>query len=191
MGQAVSSKIFISYRRDDSAPYAVSIAQYLENVFGKENVFVDVDRLRPGEHFPDILNDRLRDSAVMLVIIGPLWLARDPITGRRRIDDNEDWVQLEIATAIARNVHLVPLLVGGAQFPVRDELPTQLRPLADRHYSALTTSGFRYEMAGLANDIRAFVGGPAATPTLASKQIMRMAVKLSLVAAVLGTAYGY
>lgn len=191
MGQAVSGKIFISYRRDDSAPYALSIAQYLENVFGKGNVFVDVDRLRPGEHFPEILSDRLRDSAVMLVVIGPLWLASDPITGRRRIDDNDDWVQLEIATALARNVHVVPLLVGGAQFPVRDDLPTQLRPLADRHYSALTTSGFRYEMAGLANDIKAFVGGPAAKPAVASKQIMRMAVRLSLVAAVLGTGYGY
>lgn len=127
----------------------------------------------------------------MLVIIGPLWLASDPITGLRRIDDNDDWVQLEVATALARNVHVIPLLVGGAQFPVRGELPIQLRPLADRHYSALTTSGFRYEMAGLANDIKAVVGGPAAKPAVASKKIMRLVVRLSFVAAVLGAVYGY
>lgn len=187
----MSGKIFVSYRRDDSAPYAISIAQYLENVFGSGNVFIDVDRLRPGEHFTDVLHARLRDSAVMLVVIGPLWLANDPVTGRRRIDDEDDWVQLEVATAIARNVCVIPLLVGGAQFPAREELPTQLRTLADRHYSTLTTSGFRYEMAGLASDIKAVVGVPLARPAVASKKIMRMAVRLSLVAAVLGTAYGY
>lgn len=186
----MSGKIFINYRRDDSAPYAVSVAQYLENAFGKEKVFIDVDRLRPGERFIEVLNERLYDCAVMLVIIGPSWLESDQRAGKRRIDCPDDWVRLEISTALARNIHVIPLLVGGAQFPGVAELPAQLRPLADRHYFTLTTGGFRYEMAGLANDIKPMVstlGGKRAT----AGRIMSIALRLSIIAAFVGAAYGY
>jgi hypothetical protein len=104
----VTGKIFINYRRDDSAPYAVTIAQYLETAFGKDNVFLDIDRLRPGEHFPDVLNERLRDCKVMLALIGPTWLdGRDEATGDRRIDDPYDWVRVEIVAALAQGVHVI------------------------------------------------------------------------------------
>ena len=71
------SKIFISYRREDAAATALSISQYLENQFGRRNVFIDVD-MRAGAKFPTVLEERLAECKVMLVLIGPGWLnARD------------------------------------------------------------------------------------------------------------------
>ena len=70
----MAGKIFVSYRRDDTAPFAISVAQYLENRFGKDRVFLDVDRLRAGEDFPSVLKRKLADCAVVLAIIGPNWL---------------------------------------------------------------------------------------------------------------------
>lgn len=97
----MSARVFINYRRDDSAPYALSIAQYVENAFLKDNVFIDVDRLRPGQSFAEVLNERLRDCKVMLVVIGPGWLNVGDDTSTRRLDDPNDWVRLEIATALS------------------------------------------------------------------------------------------
>jgi hypothetical protein len=185
----VTGKIFINYRRDDSAPYAVSIAQYLENAFGKDNVFLDVDRLRPGQHFPDVLNERLRDCKVMVVLIGPTWLdGRDEATGSRRIDNPSDWVRLEIAAALAQGVHVIPILVGGGQFPPAHSLPGELRPLADRHHLVLTTNSFRYEMAGLAKDIAPLVAQQK-VPARSRWSIMGVAFRLSIIVGIVATAW--
>src|SRR5262249_11999856 len=97
-------RIFISYRRDDSASQALNIAQYLEKQFGARNVFIDIDRLKSGEVFPEVLVKRLDESAVVLAIIGPGWLnSRDP-HGNRRIDDPHDWVRMEISSALQRGL---------------------------------------------------------------------------------------
>ena len=76
-------KIFISYRRDDSAANALGIGQYLEHEFGSKNVFIDVD-MRARSNFPSILEQRLAECKVMLVLIGPNWPdAKDALGGRR------------------------------------------------------------------------------------------------------------
>lgn len=86
----MAGKIFVNYRRDDSAPHALSIAQYLEREFGRANVFLDIDRMRAGEKFPKVLEERLAVSKVMLVVIGPQWLTLKGQDGTRRLDDPED-----------------------------------------------------------------------------------------------------
>jgi formylglycine-generating enzyme required for sulfatase activity len=151
-------KIFVNYRRDDSAPHALSIAQYLEREFGPANVFLDIDRMRAGEKFPKVLEERLAVSKAMLVVIGPQWLALKNDNGTRRLDDPEDWVRLEIARALARGIPVIPVLVGGASLPKKSDLPDDLRALIDHQVATVTTNGFRAEMACLARDINTLLG---------------------------------
>jgi len=148
----MAGKIFINYRRDDSASHALNIAQSLENKFGKSNIFIDIDRLRAGQEFETVLENKLRQCKVMLAIIGPNWVdARDG--GSRRIDNPEDWVRLEIERALARKIPVIPVLVAGATLPSKSDLPPSLQPLLKHQGATLTTNGFRYEMAGLARDV--------------------------------------
>ena len=141
----MAGKIFINYRRDDSASHALTVAQYFENKFGKSNIFIDVDRLRAG------LKYKFRQCKVMLAIIGPNWVdARDEKTGNRRIDDPEDWVRVEIERALARKIPVIPVLVAGATLPSKSDLPQSLQPLLDHHSATVIT---RHGMAGLARDV--------------------------------------
>jgi hypothetical protein len=148
------NKIFISYRRGDSAANALGIGQYLENQFGRKNVFIDVD-MRAGVKFPTVLEQRLAECKVMLALIGPEWLHAKDNQGRRRLDDPDDWVRVEIAQALKRDIAVVPVRVNGTELPQKSELPEDIRDLLDHQAVSVTTTGFRHEMAGLARDIRA------------------------------------
>jgi formylglycine-generating enzyme required for sulfatase activity len=146
----MAGKIFINYRRDDSASHALAVARYL----GKRNIFIDIHRLQPGLKFKTVLEDKLRQCKVMLAIIGPNWVdARDEKTGNRRIDDPEDWVRVEIERALARRIPVIPVLVAGATLASKSDLPQSLQPLLEHRSVTVTTNGFRHEMAGLARDV--------------------------------------
>jgi len=154
----MSGKIFVNYRRDDSASQALNVAQYLEREFGAPNVFLDIDRMSAGQKFPKVLSERLSVSKVMVVVIGPSWLTVKNEEGRRRLDDPEDWVRQEIAHALERGIPLIPLLVNGATLPKKSDLPDDLKPVIEHQVAMLTTAGFRNEMAGLGRDIRILLG---------------------------------
>ena len=94
-------KIFISYRREDSAANALGIGQYLEHEFGRKDVFIDVD-MRAGAKFPTVLEERLSECKVMLVLIGPGWLNALDEQGRRRLDAKERHVRFRIAPDSSR-----------------------------------------------------------------------------------------
>ena len=143
----MGGRIFVNYRRDDSAPHALSVASYLENAFGKNSVFIDIDRMRAGQIFPAVLENTLSQCKVMLAIIGPNWLKSSE--GTRRLDNPQDWVRLEIERALARKVPVIPVLVGGASLPAKSDLPESLQLLIEHQCATLTTNGFRHEMAGL------------------------------------------
>jgi hypothetical protein len=133
----MAGKIFINYRRDDSAPHALAIAGY----FGKRNIFIDVD-LQAGLKFRTVLEDKLAQCKVVLAIIGPNWVdAHDG--GSRRIDNPEDWVRVEIERALARNIPVIPVLIDGATLPSKSDLPPSLQPLIEYQYATVTTHGFR------------------------------------------------
>jgi hypothetical protein len=149
----MSRKIFISYRRDDSAASAIGIGQYLEHEFGGKNVFVDVD-MRAGVKFPEVLEARLAECKVMLVLIGPGWLDARDEQGHRRLDNPDDWVRLEIAHALKRNITVIPVRINGAALPGRTALPEDIRGLLDHQSTSVTHASFRHDMAGLARDIR-------------------------------------
>jgi hypothetical protein len=106
-------KIFISYRRDDSAPYAGRVSDQLKRHF---RVFIDVDSLEAGDHFRDAIEQYVTSCDVLIAVIGPRWMDADD-TGKRRLDEENDLVRLEIATALRRGIRVVPGLVGAAKMP--------------------------------------------------------------------------
>lgn len=130
--------IFISYRRGESAGYAGRLHESLERRLGDGHVFRDVDELEPGQDFVDAISARLRDCAACLVLIGSEWLLVTDRTGRRRLEQEGDYVRLEIAAALARpELLVVPVLVEGAAMPSAEDLPAPIRTLSRRHALSL------------------------------------------------------
>lgn len=122
-------KIFISYRRDDSADVTGRIFDRLTSYFGRSAVFMDVDNIPPGVDFRSHVQDVIGQSTVLLAIIGKSWCdCRDP-SGQRRLEDPNDFVRIEIESALARGVTVVPLLVRDARMPGQSNLPDTLQPL--------------------------------------------------------------
>jgi len=173
-------KIFVNYRRDDSGANALAVAQHLMRMFGESNVFLDVDRVRAGQDFVTELNDRLSDCKVMIAVIGPSWLTVTDEEGKRRLDDPEDWVRLELADALRRKIAVIPVLVGGAAMPKKSDLPYNLRPLLQRQVATITTNGFRHEMAGLVSDIKAISARPWRMTTAVVSAALIGAVALTI-----------
>jgi hypothetical protein len=154
----MAGKIFINYRRGESASEALNVAQYFERTFGKSNVFIDIDHLRAGQPFPAMLENKLDQCKVMLAIIGPNWVDTCDESGSRRLNNPEDWVRLEIERSLARKIPVIPVLVAGATLPSKRDLPPTLQPLVEHQCATVTTDGFRHEMAGLARDVANLTG---------------------------------
>jgi len=122
--------IFICYRRDDSAGYAGHLYERIAKEFGKTHVFIDVDDIPPGEDFVKIIERRVLSCDVLIAIIGRTWLTITDKAGARRLDDPDDFVHLEISTALRNNIKVIPVLVANARMPRPEELPTPLAQLA-------------------------------------------------------------
>lgn len=121
--------IFISYRREDAAGQAGRLYDHLSAHFSRERVFMDVDRIEPGEDFVDAINRAVGSCRVLLVVIGKNWLA-STVGEQRRLDNPHDYVRLEISAALERNIRTIPLLVQDARMPKAEELPAQLARLS-------------------------------------------------------------
>ena len=131
---AVTSKpsILISYRREDSADIAGRITDRLVDRFGKTAVFKDVDSIPFGRDFREHLQKAVGRCDALLVIIGKQWC--DASThGKRRLDDPRDHLRIEIESALARNIPVIPVLVQGASMPEEELLPESLRSLTYRN----------------------------------------------------------
>lgn len=124
------SEIFVSYRRADSGGYAGRVFDRLRHEFGDKAVFRDVDTIESGERFPEIIARELEACRVFIPIIGPSWVVATEPGGRRRLDNPEDWVRLEVATALKRTgLCVIPVTVGGAPMPSAKDLPEDLQAL--------------------------------------------------------------
>jgi len=125
-------KIFISYRREDSEGFARSLFQSLVGHFGKDHVFMDVDSIGLGMDFVEAIDKSLADCGALLVLIGKDWAHCTDSDGKRRLDQPDDFVRIEVAKAIKRNVRVIPVLVKGAPMPRAEDLPEELRSLTRR-----------------------------------------------------------
>jgi TIR domain len=130
--------IFISYRRDDSEGQAGRLYDDLSRTFGDSSVFMDVTAIEPGLDFRKVIDHNVASCGVLLAVIGPGWLDAKDETGQRRLDNPMDFVRLETASALKRDIPVVPVLVRGARMPRADQLPPDLGELAYRNGLELT-----------------------------------------------------
>lgn len=126
-------RIFISYRRSDSAGHAGRLHDYLKNYFGAQRIFFDVDTIQVGANFEQKITTELDNSDAVLVLIGNQWLDSRDADGNRRLDNPQDYVRLEVATALGKNIVVIPILLQGAQMPSGNALPDALRDLSMRN----------------------------------------------------------
>ena len=95
-----TGRIFISYRRDDSAGYAGRIYDRLAAHFGEDAIFMDVDKIPAGMDFSEVLENEVKSCDVMVVLLGSQWLIIKDAAGKRRLDNPQDFVRIEVATAL-------------------------------------------------------------------------------------------
>ena len=127
--------IFISYRRTDSEYAAGRIYDVLADRYGAKRVFKDVEKIAPGTRWVDAVDEAMRATDTLLVVIGPSWrTAADPTTGRPGLDDPSDELRREVAAALANHprTKVLPVLIGGAAMPAASELPGDLQDLTRR-----------------------------------------------------------
>jgi hypothetical protein len=143
------SNVFVSYRREDSAPYAGRICDRLEAAFGAERVFMDVDDIAPGADFAETIEKRIGACQTLVAVIGPRWLEMLRVRG-----GEQDFVENEIATALLRGVAVIPALVGGAAMPSERDLPVKLAGLARRQAVTIRDDHFDRDAGDLVRGIR-------------------------------------
>ena len=146
--------IFISYRRDDTEGQAGRLFEHLREVFGAENVFMDVATLEPGVDFRRAIEKSTASCGVLLALIGRNWLTIADSQGQRRLDDPSDFVRLETAAALKRDIPVVPVLVQGAPMPRADQLPADLHDLAFRNSVELTHARWDSDVELLSEGLR-------------------------------------
>jgi TIR domain len=124
--------IAISYRREDSLPIAGRLYDRLQAKFGRQNVFMDFDSIRPGLDFREQIRQTIERSDLVIAMIGPHWLGEQP-DGSRKIDNPNDFVRLEIDYALKKGIPVVPVLVSNTSMPQSEKLPPDIDALAFRH----------------------------------------------------------
>ena len=149
MSASAEPKVFVSYRREETAGHAGRLYDAIAAHLGEDNVFMDVE-MAPGIDFVEHISTAVGACRALVVVIGPRWA--QPLDGHAtaRIADPEDFVRLEIETALhSPQVTVIPVLVGGARMPDPAQLPESLRPLARRNALELSDLRWRYDVGRL------------------------------------------
>jgi hypothetical protein len=136
-------QIFISYRRDDASHPAGRLYDRFSSHFGESYVFMDVDNLNPGVDFIEAIEKSVDSCDVLIAVIGNRWLISSDEGRRHRLDNPEDFVRIEIATALKRGIRVIPVLVDGASMPRSGELPDDLELLVRRNALEVSHTRFR------------------------------------------------
>jgi hypothetical protein len=130
----VQRKIFISYRRSDTAAVAGRIYDRLIRIEPKENVFFDVSAITPGGDFDREIAIAMEVSEVAVFLIGDKWLTGEATTGPSRIWEDGDHVRAELRAALAqKQMKILPVLIGHTRMPTRDELPPDIQGITARN----------------------------------------------------------
>jgi type VI secretion system protein ImpC len=164
-------RIFISYRRDDTAPYAGRLHDNLTARYGKDQVFMDIDSIPPGADFVEVLNAKLILSDIMLVVIGKNWLLAKDENGNQRLNSPKDFVRLELSEAIRKNILIIPLLVGGASMPREEHLPSDIVSLARRQAIDISDHRFHVDIGKLVKFIEEEVKNEKGTSTTGKSNV--------------------
>jgi len=138
----MSGQIFISYLREESRWSAGRLYDRLCARFDRKQIFMDIDAIAPGDDFIKTIEKTVGECDVLIAVIGAHWLTSKGEQDSRRIDNPEDFVRREIATALKREIRVIPVLVDGAFMPLSAELPDDLKPLVRRMALQVSDTGF-------------------------------------------------
>ncbi len=156
-------RIFISYRRQETAYPAGWLFEHLAAEYGAEQIFKDVDSIHLGDDFVERISAAVASCDVLLALIGHQWLTILGEDGRPRIEDPKDFVRLEIEAALARDVLVIPVLVDGATMPHESQLPPSLAPLARRQALELSPAQFDFDTSRLLSSLEESLAGATQT----------------------------
>jgi hypothetical protein len=179
-----TGRIFISYRRDETAYPAGWLYDRLAQHFGAGQIFKDVDSIELGDDFVQVITRAVGSCDVLLALIGERWLTITDAQGQRRLNDPDDFVRLEIEAALTRDVRIIPILIDGARMPNADELPVGLASLARRQALELSPSRFEYDTSRLLKildmtlaEVRTAHDGSATTSSSGAQQAVANAAE--------------
>ena len=152
-------RVFLNYRREDSAGIAGRLFDRLCVELGRENVFRDRDTLAPGADFAKVIADQVASCDALIAVIGKDWLTARNSDGHRRLDQPGDLVKAEIREALARDKLVIPALVEGAGIPKAADLPPDIAALAARNAIEISDSRFAYDTERLIRTVQAHTDG--------------------------------
>jgi hypothetical protein len=133
---------------------ALALHGHLVNVFSEQRIFVDVeDGIRPGQDFVTVLEQRVAECQVMPAVIGKGWLHAKDSQGRQRLKNSEDFVRIEIESAMRLGKLVIPVLVNNIEMPRAAELPDSMKPCARRQAVCITNTRLRADAESLAAKI--------------------------------------
>jgi hypothetical protein len=148
------ARVFISYRREDSAASAGRIQDRLERELGRDHLFIDVDGIPLGANFVKVLRKEVTQCGVLLAVIGPNWLDVRDDDGTRRLENPTDVVRIEIAAALQREIPVIPILLDGTSVPKADQLPEDLKELALRNGLNVHHASFHADLDKLIRELK-------------------------------------
>jgi hypothetical protein len=161
--------IFINYRRTDAGWPADLLTGELGRSFGNTRVFQDVRGIDAGDDFVAVLDSQLHRATILIVLIGSNWLRVSDKFGRRRLDQEQDWVRREIRMALQKpGCRVIPVLIDDAELPdEREALPEDISALLRRQRFYLRQAHSDNDIEALTREIekagfrRAASSGPA------------------------------
>jgi hypothetical protein len=165
--QVSAGSIFICYRREDSADVTGRVYDRLIDHFGPERVFMDVEAIRLGYDFRSEIDQTIKVCSIGIVMIGDKWLAE--VDGKRRIDDENDRVRIEIEAALRREIPIIPVLTRGASHPTKAILPASLEDLAYRHGTSIRHEHFRGDVDSLISQMDKLLARQESRPAKAGE----------------------
>ena len=148
------TRIFINYRRQDSEGYVGRLYDHLTQHFDSQDIFMDIDSISPGADFVQTLEDAVAGCDVLIAIIGPQWSTIKDESGERRLDQWNDFVRIEISSALREKKIVIPVLVGRARMPSLTELPEDLVLFARRNALELSQQHFAQDVMKLVKVIQ-------------------------------------
>ena len=159
-------KVFITYRREETGAHAGRLYDAMVARFGEANVFMDVD-MAPGVDFVERITEAVAACHVLIVVMGPRWATVEDERGTARLADPEDFVRLEVETALRRpDVTPIPVLVAGARMPNPEDLPPEVRAITRRNALELGDQRWRYDVGRLISALDELLAESPASPGL-------------------------
>jgi hypothetical protein len=150
----LSGNIFISYRRDDTEGHAGRIFDRLSARF-PGRVFMDITGINLGDDFVEAIEQQVAACRVFIELIGTQWATITDHAGKRRLDQPQDFVRLEVSAALRRSITVIPVLVHGATMPDSGSLPEDIAPITRHNALPISEIDFDHDVQRLIDRLNA------------------------------------